>query len=426
MKLLLTILVIAITFADAKTRPKAARPKLTCTYDNMLYQTAGSVTISQTSTTACRESYVYSSTRRNIALTLTNITISCNGFNDIELYDQNGRLYYYCDYNPRPSVVNWISKNVNWIAVTRYGSVRFTMLVQFPSVNTSTIVPVTNSSVAPITSGSVAPITSGSVAPITSGSVAPITNASASTCGRQAIRPDETGLRIVGGSFAIPNSWPWQVSLFSGSFFCGGSIINNQWILTAAHCQVSTTNLIIRTGDHDISTSTDGETSHRASRWISHPSYNGNTLVNDIALIRLNAPITFSNRASPVCLPGGRRPVVGQLGVVTGWGTTAADGNGQISNILKQVVIPILPSSAATALYGSLPSTQIYAGTISNTNPGDSCQGDSGGPFVLRDSTGAYYQTGVVSYGVRCAGNGVYTNVVDYEQWIADTIRANP
>ncbi len=55
-------------------------------------------------------------------------------------------------------------------------------------------------------------------------------------------------------------------------------------------------------------------------------------------------------------------------------GTTAADGNGQISNILKQVVIPVLPSSAATSLYGTLPSTQIYAGVISSTNPGDSCQ----------------------------------------------------
>ena len=55
-------------------------------------------------------------------------------------------------------------------------------------------------------------------------------------------------------------------------------------------------------------------------------------------------------------------------------GTTAADGNGQISNILKQVVIPILPSSSATYLYGTLPTSQIFAGVISTTNPGDSCQ----------------------------------------------------
>jgi len=214
--------------------------------------------------------------------------------------------------------------------------------------------------------------------------------------------------------------------MLSGSGLCGGSIINNRWILTAAHCIMPVSGFRVVVGEHNIRVR-DGEISMVPNRWISHPSYNSRTLVNDIALIRLSTNITYTSRVSPVCLPGGVRPTAGRIGIVTGWGTTKADGNGEISEVLKQATIPILPSSAASSLYGTLPSTQIYAGVISATAPQDSCQGDSGGPFVLRNPVnGVFTQVGVVSYGHECGGNGVYTNVVDYESWIQNTIRANP
>jgi secreted trypsin-like serine protease len=138
-------------------------------------------------------------------------------------------------------------------------------------------------------------------------------------CGIQAIKPDET-LRIVGGTIVIPNSWPWQVGFkMNGFFFCGGSLINNQWIVTAAHCQQNTlAGLFVHLGDHDISN--DGSEVRRGvDKWISHPQYGNNN--NDIALVKLAQPVPFSNTVSPVCLPNGRVAQVGERGFATGWVT---------------------------------------------------------------------------------------------------------
>ncbi len=137
-------------------------------------------------------------------------------------------------------------------------------------------------------------------------------------CGIQAIKPDES-LRIVGGTVVIPNSWPWQVGLKKGGFFCGGSLINNQWIVTAAHCETSVTGLSIHLGDHNIDVDNSGETRISAARWISHPQYNEDTINNDIALIKLSTPVQFSSRISPVCLPQGKQASIGQRGFTTGW-----------------------------------------------------------------------------------------------------------
>ena len=137
-------------------------------------------------------------------------------------------------------------------------------------------------------------------------------------CGIQAIKPDES-LRIVGGTVVIPNSWPWQVGLKKGGFFCGGSLINNQWIVTAAHCETSVTGLSIHLGDHNIDVDNSGETRISAARWISHPQYNEDTINNDIALIKLRTPVQFSDRIKPVCLPHGRQAIVGTSGFTTGW-----------------------------------------------------------------------------------------------------------
>ena len=70
--------------------------------------------------------------------------------------------------------------------------------------------------------------------------------------------------------------------------------------------------------------------------------------------------------------------------------------------------------------------TQICAGDENSESPKDSCQGDSGGPFVQRDAiSGQWHVAGIVSFGYLCGGGGVYTRVAAFEQWIADTMRAN-
>lgn len=77
-------------------------------------------------------------------------------------------------------------------------------------------------------------------------------------------------------------------------------------------------------------------------------------------------------------------------------------------------------------LFGLPPlgSGQLCAGIVGPT-PHDSCQGDSGGPLIRRDENGRFWLAGVVSMGVGCQGNGIYTNVVEYEEWILQTIRDN-
>ena len=148
-----------------------------------------------------------------------------------------------------------------------------------------------------------------------------------SPCGTPSIRPDESArngngsLKIVGGTVAIPNSWPWQVAIMRGGRYggCGATLISDRWIVTAAHCGSSPSGVSLNLGDHDINTGNDGATNIAAERWINHPRYNENTLDNDIALIKLRTPVRFSNRISPVCLPTRRQASVGTSGFTTGW-----------------------------------------------------------------------------------------------------------
>jgi chymotrypsin len=146
-------------------------------------------------------------------------------------------------------------------------------------------------------------------------------------CGIPSISPDESArngngsLKIVGGIIAIPNSWPWQVGLMRGGRFmgCAGSLINDRWIVTAAHCEVPVQGLSLNLGDHNIKTGNDGATKIAAERWITHPNFNFDTLDNDIALIKLRTLVQFSDRIKPVCLPHGRQAIVGTSGFTTGW-----------------------------------------------------------------------------------------------------------
>ncbi|XP_029360174.1 trypsin-2-like isoform X4 [Echeneis naucrates] len=218
--------------------------------------------------------------------------------------------------------------------------------------------------------------------------------------------------RIVGGYQCEVHSQPWQVSLNIGYHFCGGSLINNQWIVSAAHCWQK---FIAVLGDNHIwmHEGTEQYMSVDAIYW--HQSYDYRTLDYDIMLMKLAHPVTVNQYVKPVSLPRAC-PTAGQMCTVSGWGNIYSD---QDSPKLQCVEVPILSQKDCDASYpGKITDRMVCAGYLEGGK--DACQGDSGGPLVCNGEL-----QGVVSWGQGCAlpnYPGVYTKVCSLMPWINDIL----
>ncbi|XP_062394973.1 chymotrypsin A-like [Sardina pilchardus] len=249
---------------------------------------------------------------------------------------------------------------------------------------------------------------------------------SAFSCGVPAIKPIVSGYsRIVNGEEAVPHSWPWQVSLqdYTGFHFCGGSLINENWVVTAAHCGVKTSHRVVL-GEHDRASNAEGIQTLRPSQVFKHPRYNSYTISNDITLIKLATPAQLSMRVSPVCMAETNDNFSGGMRCVTsGWGLTrynAAD----TPALLQQASLPLLSNSQCQQYWGSrISDLMICAGAAGSS----SCMGDSGGPLVC-EKAGAWTLVGIVSWGSgTCTTSmpGVYARVTALRSWVDQTLAAN-
>ncbi|XP_053072294.1 plasma kallikrein isoform X2 [Acinonyx jubatus] len=238
----------------------------------------------------------------------------------------------------------------------------------------------------------------------------------------------KTDTRIVGGSNSSWGEWPWQVSLqvklTARSHLCGGSIIGHQWVLTAAHCFDGLPLQDVwrvYSGIFNLSEITTETPFSRIKEMIIHPNYKMSDSGDDLALIRLEPPLNYTEFQKPICLPSKDDTNTMYTNCwVTGWGFTKEKG--KIQNILQKANIPLVSSEECQKKYRDYEVTKQMICAGYKEGGKDACKGDSGGPLVCKHN-GIWHLVGITSWGEGCGRReqpGVYTKVAEYVDWILE------
>ena len=230
--------------------------------------------------------------------------------------------------------------------------------------------------------------------------------------------------KIVGGSSTNVKRWPWMAGLLRKGKsvpFCGGSLVNQNTIVTAGHCvaKENPRSLRIRLGSSEMrSGKREAHSKEYAVRSMrTHPGYHYPH--NDIAVIKLKSKVKYNKYIQPIALDSGDGEHSGRSVVVTGWGTTSYGG--RQSRKLKEVGLKVWDLSSCNRAIKDFPITNgmICAGDP-NGQRKDACQGDSGGPLMTH-SGNKWKLIGIVSFGDKCGKPnmpGVYTRVSKYSGWV--------
>ncbi|XP_048086126.1 trypsin-2-like [Alosa alosa] len=225
--------------------------------------------------------------------------------------------------------------------------------------------------------------------------------------------------KIVGGYECKPHTRPWQVSLKNSWHFCGGTLISDRWVVSAAHCYKDASEIILVLGDHEIRYNEGSEQEISAELVIRHPDYDRYNINNDIMLVKLKEPAVLNEFVQTMALPTSCAPAGTQCHV-SGWGSTNSPfGCRWCLNCLD---LPILSLKDCERSYPDrITSSMFCAGFLEGGK--DSCQGDSGGPLICNNEL-----QGVVSWGWGCAEAdrpGVYAKVCQFTDWIKSTMASH-
>ncbi|OBS74131.1 hypothetical protein A6R68_15338 [Neotoma lepida] len=240
---------------------------------------------------------------------------------------------------------------------------------------------------------------------------------------------DRNGDRIIDGYPCEKGSHPWQVALLRGDqLHCGGVLVSERWVLTAAHCKMG--QYTVHLGSDKIGDQSAQKI--KASRSFRHPGYSTKTHVNDIMLVRMDKPVKMSSKVQKVNLTSRCEPP-GTSCTVSGWGTTTSPDvpyRALADAFLPTVTFPSDLMCSDVKLISSKECKKVYKDLLGKTmlcagipdSKTNTCNGDSGGPLVCNDTL-----QGLVSWGTYPCGQpndpGVYTQVCKYDRWLQTTMK---
>jgi len=229
------------------------------------------------------------------------------------------------------------------------------------------------------------------------------------------------GSRIINGEPAVSGDYPWMAAIYfttpERTSFCGGSLISDRWVLTAAHCVYDADNFTVYLGSNSLTLNDPHRVIIQTSLYTIHPEYNQATLDNDIGLINLNFPVTLTDYVQTIKLDS-RYLITGVPGLIAGWGKTS-DASSSISPDLKYITLLTISNRECNFYYGEV---ITYKAVCAVGLSQSTCDGDSGSPLVAYDEDGTPYHAGIASFvsSTGCESNypSGYTRTSIFKSWI--------